>query len=96
MTELNGKRVLITGGAQGIGLEMALQFASRGAEIVIADLNEAKLAEAKAKVEESGAAAWAFPVDVTNPASIAATMPAWYSAAPSSAPHSTFISRPMR
>jgi short-subunit dehydrogenase len=72
MTELKGKRVLITGGAQGIGLEMALKFAGRGSEIVIADLNEAKLAEAKAKVEEAGAATWAFPVDVTNPASIAA------------------------
>lgn len=71
MTELKGKRVLITGGAQGIGLEMAIKFAGRGAEIVIADLNEAKLAGAKARIEEAGVAAWAFPVDVTNPASIA-------------------------
>ncbi|MBW2224560.1 MAG: SDR family NAD(P)-dependent oxidoreductase, partial [Deltaproteobacteria bacterium] len=36
MTDLQDKRVLITGGAQGIGLEMALKFAGRGAEIVIA------------------------------------------------------------
>jgi short-subunit dehydrogenase len=71
MTELQGKRVLITGGAQGIGLEMALKFAGRGAEIVIADLNEAKLGEATAKIEAAGAAAWGFPVDVTDPASIA-------------------------
>ena len=71
MTELKGKRVLITGGAQGIGLEMAIKFADRGAEIVIADLNEAKLPRAKARIEEVGVAAWAFPVDVTNPASIA-------------------------
>ena len=72
MTQLDGKRVLITGGAQGIGLEMAMKFAGRGAEIVIADLNEGKLPEAKAQVEALGVAAWAFPVDVTNPASIAA------------------------
>ncbi len=72
MTELSGKRVLITGGAQGIGMEMALQFAGRGCEIVIADLNEDKLGEAREKIEATGAAAWAFPVDVTNPASIAA------------------------
>ncbi len=71
MTQLDGKRVLITGGAQGIGMEMALKFAGRGAEIVIADLNEAKLAPAKARIEEAGVAAWAFPVDVTNPQSIA-------------------------
>ena len=71
MSKLEGKRVLITGGAQGIGLEMALKFADRGAEVVVADVNEGKLGEAKAKIETSGAAAWAFPVDVTNPATIA-------------------------
>ena len=72
MTDLQGKRVLITGGAQGIGLEMALKFAGRGAEVVIADINEAKLGEATAKIEAAGAAAWGFPVDVTDPESIAA------------------------
>ena len=71
MTQLDGKRVLITGGAQGIGLEMALKFAGRGAEVVIADLNETKLEQAKAMVEATGVAAWTFVVDVTNPASIA-------------------------
>lgn len=72
MSKLDGKRVLITGGAQGIGLEMAMKFAAGGAEIIIADLNEAKLEAAKAQVEALGVAAWGFPVDVTNPASIAA------------------------
>ena len=43
MSKLDGKRVLITGGAQGIGLEMARKFAGRGADVVIADLNEAKI-----------------------------------------------------
>ena len=71
MSKLDGKRVLITGGAQGIGLEMAIKFAGRGSDIVIADLNEAKLPEAKATIEALGVAAWGFPVDVTNPASIA-------------------------
>jgi short-subunit dehydrogenase len=71
MSKLDGRRVLITGGAQGIGFEMAKKFAGRGAEIVIADLNEGKLAEAKAEIEAMGVSAWGFPVDVTNPASIA-------------------------
>jgi all-trans-retinol dehydrogenase (NAD+) len=71
MSKLEGRRVLITGGAQGIGLEMAKKFANRGAEVVIADLNEGKLGEAKAAIEALGVAAWGFPVDVTNPASIA-------------------------
>jgi len=71
MSKLKGKRVLITGGAQGIGFEMAIKFAGRGAEIVIADIDDEKLSEAKAKLEERGIAASAFRVDVTNPASIA-------------------------
>ncbi|MDH4281332.1 MAG: SDR family oxidoreductase [Myxococcales bacterium] len=71
MKTLEGKRVLITGGAQGIGLEMAMKFAGRGADVVIADLNRAKLGEARAKIAALGVSAWGFPVDVTNPASIA-------------------------
>ncbi len=71
MSKLNGRRVLITGGAQGIGLEMAIQFARHGSEIVLADLDEEKLNSATAKIAELGVRAWGFPVDVTNPASIA-------------------------
>lgn len=71
MNELVGKRVLITGGAQGIGLKMAAKFAKRGCEIVIADIDEQKLGPAKAELEARGAAVWCFQVDVTNPASIA-------------------------
>lgn len=71
MSKLEGKRVLITGGAQGIGFEMAIKFAERGAGIVLADIDEEKLVEAKAKLEERGITAWGFRVDVTNRASIA-------------------------
>jgi len=71
MSKLDGKRVLITGGAQGIGLEMAIKFAERGSKIVLADIDEDKLVEAKAKLERLGISAFGFPVDVTNPASIA-------------------------
>jgi len=71
MSKLNHRRVLITGGAQGIGLEMAITFAGRGSEIIIADLNEAKLADAMARIAELGVPVWGFPVDVTNPASVA-------------------------
>ena len=72
MTDLAGKRVLITGGAQGIGYEMAIKFAGRGAEIVIADIDEEKLAEATQKLSQRGCVVSGFQVDVTNPASIAA------------------------
>lgn len=71
MSKLDGKRVLITGGAQGIGYEMAIKFAQRGADVIIADINEEKLAEAKASLEERAIVPSTFQVDVTNPASIA-------------------------
>jgi short-subunit dehydrogenase len=71
MSKLDGKRVLITGGAQGIGFQMALLFATRGAEIVLADINADKLAEATSDLQSRGVSAWGGPVDVTSPESIA-------------------------
>ncbi len=44
MKLLNGKTVLITGAASGIGYETALSFASRGSDLVITDINERALA----------------------------------------------------
>jgi len=37
---VENKRILVTGGASGIGAEVALLLASRGAKVVIADLSE--------------------------------------------------------
>ncbi len=45
--DLAGRRAVITGGASGIGLACAQEFAARGAHLVIADLN-AEAAEAAA------------------------------------------------
>jgi short-subunit dehydrogenase len=72
MSKLDGKRVLITGAAQGIGFQMAIKFAERGADVLIADIDEEKLAAAVASLEERAIVPAAFQVDVTNPASIAA------------------------
>lgn len=45
---LEGKTALITGAAQGLGLAMAECFVAQGANVVIADLDEARSAEAAA------------------------------------------------
>ena len=39
-TQLEGKRVLITGGASGIGAGCARLFVTHGAHVIIADMNE--------------------------------------------------------
>ena len=70
MKDLSGKNVLITGGARGVGLELALEFARRGAQIVLADRDEGALPEARAAVAVLGTEVRAWPVDVTDPPSI--------------------------
>ena len=56
---LAGKVVLITGGASGIGREMAFAFAKRGAKLVLWDVDVAGLARTKADVERAAADAGA-------------------------------------
>lgn len=50
---LDGKVALITGGASGLGAEAARLFASRGAKVVVADINDALSAEVAAEIEGS-------------------------------------------
>jgi NAD(P)-dependent dehydrogenase (short-subunit alcohol dehydrogenase family) len=45
-TGMKGKRVLVTAGAQGIGLVITETFVAAGAEVHICDINEAFLADA--------------------------------------------------
>lgn len=47
---LQGKTIVITGGAQGLGLEMAKMCAAQGAQLALIDMNESQLQQAKTEL----------------------------------------------
>ncbi|MDD5424576.1 MAG: 3-oxoacyl-[acyl-carrier-protein] reductase [Candidatus Omnitrophica bacterium] len=57
---------LVTGGARGIGREIALAFAKAGSDIALCDVNPEALGAAKKDIEALGRKAETFVVDVTN------------------------------
>ena len=69
---LDGHRVLVTGGARGLGLEFARAIAAQGGRVVIADVLHEQAQAAAAAARAEGLDLQAVPVDLSNPASIAA------------------------
>jgi gluconate 5-dehydrogenase len=70
--DLSGRRALVTGGSQGIGLALARGLAEAGASVVLNGRDAGKLAAAAAEIP--GAATLAF--DVTDHAAAAAAIAA--------------------
>lgn len=52
MSSVNGKVALITGGARGVGAEVARRLHAKGAKVVLTDLDEAPLKELAAELGE--------------------------------------------
>ncbi len=66
MRDLAGKVAFITGGASGMGLGMARAFAGEGMKLMLADVNEARLAEAEQEFKDKGVDVATIVCDVTK------------------------------
>ena len=71
MTDLTGRRVLVTGGASGIGAACAGKFAAAGASVTVADLD---VDGAKTVADRLSGNANAVGADLTDPALDAAAL----------------------
>ncbi|MFC1630964.1 3-oxoacyl-[acyl-carrier-protein] reductase [Candidatus Omnitrophota bacterium] len=63
---LKDKVAIITGGARGIGREIAKELSQQGASLVIADINSQNLAQAEQEMTQTGADVLTITVDVTD------------------------------
>lgn len=69
-----GKTVLVTGGAQGIGLAIVEAFSAAGAEVLIVDLQAAPAEAVAARLRDQGRVARAYAVDLAERRAIEALM----------------------
>lgn len=67
---LQGRRVLVTGGARGLGLAFARAIGEAGACVVIADIRAELVESAATTLRNAGLVAHAIEADISNPVSI--------------------------
>jgi NAD(P)-dependent dehydrogenase (short-subunit alcohol dehydrogenase family) len=79
--DLEGRIVIVTGAASGIGRDIAVYLAAAGAHVALADVEERGLQDAARTIESSGGHALPFRTDVTRPqdvdALVGATIRRW-------------------
>ena len=63
---LKNKTCLITGGASGLGFEIAKGFVESGAEVILVDINQESLVRAKTELGDAGHRCRTFLADITN------------------------------
>lgn len=66
MKDLKGKVAVVTGGASGIGRALCLGLGREGAAVVVADVDEAGMADTAARITEDGGRAVAVRTDVSR------------------------------
>jgi gluconate 5-dehydrogenase len=69
--DLGGRRALITGSSQGIGLALAGGLADHGAAVILNGRDPDRLEAARARLAAAGHAVTASAFDVTDPAAVA-------------------------
>jgi 3-oxoacyl-[acyl-carrier protein] reductase len=75
MRRFEGKRVIVTGGANGIGRATVARLAAEGAAVVLTDLDRAAAEAAAAQIgRETGSPVYAFAADVARKADNVATV----------------------
>lgn len=73
---LKDKVIVVTGGAQGLGLEMARMCAEQGASLALIDMNAEQLATAAAELQSHGVRAETYVANVADEASVEQTFAA--------------------
>jgi 2-hydroxycyclohexanecarboxyl-CoA dehydrogenase len=68
---LKDKVAVVTGGASGLGEGICHEFATEGARIVIADINETGAQSVAQEIGKGGGEASVVKVDITDPVSVA-------------------------
>lgn len=69
--DLSGRRALVTGSSQGIGLALAEGLAAHGAEVILNGRTPETLEAAVARIRETGGSASTAVFDVTDPDAVA-------------------------
>ena len=70
--KLKNKTIVVTGGAQGLGLEMARMCAAEGAKLALIDMNAEQLAAAKAELS-ANTTVHTYSANVADEAQVEAT-----------------------